>query len=84
MPFGPSGPAISSWPNFSATVIRPSRALTFALIDCWSAVRALARIVRAAEEGVVSPLAGSATATMNTAAKPAPNPKRRPGLAQAT
>jgi hypothetical protein len=84
VPFGPSGPAISSWPNFSATVIRPSKALTFALIDCWLAVKALARIVRTADEGANCPLATGAIATMNTAAKPAPNPKRRPGLAQTT
>ncbi len=33
-PFGPSGAAISSWPNFSATVMRPIKELTSALIVC--------------------------------------------------
>jgi hypothetical protein len=33
VPFGPSGPAISSRPNFSPTVIWFSSAVTFASID---------------------------------------------------
>ena len=32
VPLAPSGPAISSWPNFSATVILPSSAFTFPAI----------------------------------------------------
>src|ERR1019366_5793260 len=74
----PVGPDISSWPNFSATVILFNSALTSALTACWGEVTPAAR---AGREEVRDPVNSTTTAATN-AAKIAPVPMRRLDLAQ--
>ena len=81
MPFGPFGPAISSWPNFSATVILLISAVTSPLIACCRAALTATGLVRAARETVESAPASNTTAATN-AASPSPEAILRLGFAQ--
>src|ERR1035437_617059 len=80
VPLAPVGPDISSWPNFSATVLLFNTALTSALTAGWGE---LTPAPRAGREEVRDPVNSTTTAATN-AAKIAPDPMRRLGLAQTT
>ena len=81
MPFAPEGPAISSCPNFSASVILPISEVTWVLIDasrclvaaetpvvgCWAEARA-ARLPEPAARVLTDPVVAAGTATSAAAA----------------